>query len=151
MALRTIVTRGDEILGKRAREIGEITAHICMTLDDMAETMREQDGVGIAAPQVGVLRRMFIVEVDDVYIELINPEIIQMDGSQTDEEGCLSVPGIVGTVERPEYVKIKGLNRHGEEVVYEGRDLLARAFSHEFDHLEGVLFVEKATDIRELE
>lgn len=151
MALRTIVTEGDEILTKRAREITEITSHIKTTLDDMAETMRAEDGVGIAAPQVGVLRRMFIVEVDDVYIELINPEIIEMEGSVMEEEGCLSVPGIVGTVERPEYVKIKGLDRNGKGVVYEGRDLLAKAFAHEFDHLEGVLFVDKATDIKEIE
>lgn len=151
MALRTVVTEGDEILGKRAREITEITDRIRMTLDDMAETMRAEDGVGIAAPQVGVLRRMFIAEVDDVYIELINPEIIEVSGSALAEEGCLSVPGIIGTVDRPDYVKIKGLNRNGEEVVYEERDWVARVLCHEFDHLEGVLFIDKATDIREAE
>ena len=120
-----------------------------MILDDMLETMRENNGLGIAAPQVGILRRMFIVEVEDQLIEMINPEIIEVNGVQQGEEGCLSVPGLVGTVERPEYVKMSGLNRKGEKVEIEGSGLLAVALSHEFDHLEGVLFTEKATEIRD--
>ncbi|NLP30841.1 MAG: peptide deformylase [Clostridiales bacterium] len=149
MALRNIVIEGDEILTKRSKEVTEINDRILMILDDMLETMRENNGLGIAAPQVGILRRMFIVEVEDQLIEMINPEIIEVNGVQQGEEGCLSVPGLVGTVERPEYVKMSGLNRKGEKVEIEGSGLLAVALSHEFDHLEGVLFTEKATEIRD--
>ncbi|MGI6731431.1 MAG: peptide deformylase [Anaerovoracaceae bacterium] len=148
MALRQIVTEGDEILRKKARIVPEVDDRIRSILDDMLETMRAECGVGIAAPQVGILKRMFIVETEDQFIELINPEIIEMEGLQQEEEGCLSVPGVVGTVERPEYVKIKGLNRNGEEVIYEGRGLDAIAICHENDHLDGILFIDKATDRR---
>jgi peptide deformylase len=151
MALRNIVLEGDEILRKRAREVTDINAHICMILDDMLETMREHDGVGIAAPQVGILKRMFIVEIDDQVMELINPEIVETEGIQTEDEGCLSLPGKIGTVERPAYIKMKGLNREGQEVAYEGTGLLAVALSHEYDHLNGVLYTDKATDVREAE
>ncbi|HVI39428.1 MAG TPA: peptide deformylase [Anaerovoracaceae bacterium] len=151
MALRNIVLEGDEILRKRAREVTEINERIYMVLDDMLETMRSQDGVGIAAPQVGILKRMLIVEVNGQVIELINPEILETEGVQTEDEGCLSIPGMVGTVERPEYIKIKGLNREGQEVTYEGTGLLAVALSHEYDHLDGILYTDKATNVRELE
>lgn len=151
MALRNVVKRGDEVLAKKAREVTEINERIVTLLDDMLETMREQNGVGIAAPQVGVRKRIFIVEVDDQLYELINPEILETKGSQVDDEGCLSVPGFIGTVERPEYVKIAGLDRRGQRVIYEGTELLARAFCHEYDHLEGILFVDKAEDVREVE
>ncbi len=151
MALRNVVCRGDEILGKKAKEVKEINQRVLQTLDDMLDTMHESNGIGIAAPQVGVLKRMFIVEVDDTFIELINPQILETEGKQIDEEGCLSVPGLIGTVERPRYVKITGINREGKTVVYEATDLLARAFCHEYDHLEGVLFVDKASNIRETE
>ncbi|MBR0600224.1 peptide deformylase [Sinanaerobacter chloroacetimidivorans] len=150
MALRNIVTEGDDILRKRAREVSEIDERITMILDDMLETMRAQNGVGIAAPQVGILKRMFIVEVDDQVMELINPEIVESDGIQLEEEGCLSIPGKVGTVERPSYIKMKGLNREGKEVVYEGNGLLSIALSHEYDHLNGVLYIDKAIDSRDL-
>ncbi|NLY71780.1 MAG: peptide deformylase [Clostridiales bacterium] len=149
MALRNIVLEGDEILNKRAREVTVINDRILITLDDMLETMRENNGLGIAAPQVGILRRMFIVEVDDQLIEIINPEIVETRGEQQVEEGCLSVPGLVGTVERPEYVKMTGLNRKGEKIEIEGTGLLAVALSHEYDHLEGILFTQKATEIRD--
>ena len=149
MALRNIVLEGDEILNKRAREVTVINDRILITLDDMLETMRENNGLGIAAPQVGILRRMFIVEVDDQLIEIINPEIVETRGEQQVEEGCLSVPGLVGTVERPEYVKMTGLNRKGEKIEIEGTGLLAVALSHEYDHLEGILFTQKATKIRD--
>ena len=150
MALRNIITKENDILGKRAKEVTEVNDRILMILDDMLETMREFNGLGIAAPQVGVLRRMFIVEVEDQLVELINPEILKIDGCQKSEEGCLSVPGIIGAVERPAYVKMKGLNRHGDQVVVEGTELMAVALCHEYDHLEGILFVEKATDLYEV-
>lgn len=151
MAIRNIVIQGDEILAKRAREVGEINDRIRMILDDMLETLHQENGIGIAAPQVGILKRMFIVELDDVTYELINPEFITREGSQFEEEACLSVPGYAGKVERPEYVKIKGFNRFGESVEYEGSGLLAVAFCHENDHLDGVLYIDKAEDIREVE
>jgi len=148
MALRNIVYEGDEILRKRAREVTEINDHIRMILDDMLETMRAKNGVGIAAPQVGILRRMFIAEVDGEVIELINPEILETEGVQAEDEGCLSVPGLIGTVERPTYIKMKGLNRHGQEVIYEGTGFLPIVLSHEYDHLDGVLYTDKAKNIR---
>lgn len=149
MALRNIVVEGDEILSKKAREVTNINDRIIELLDDMVETMRANDGLGLAAPQVGVLRRIFVVEIDEELHELINPEIIEMDGIQIGDEGCLSVPGLVGTVERPAYVKMKALNRKGEEVFVEGEDILAVALCHEYDHLEGVLFNSKASEIWE--
>ena len=149
MGLRNIMVEGDNALRKRSREVTVVDDRIRMILDDMLETMRENDGVGIAAPQVGILRRMFIVEAeeDDVF-EIINPEIIEMEGSFIGEEGCLSVPGIFGKVERPERIKVKGLDRYGKEMTCEATDLKAVAICHEFDHLEGVLFIDKATDLR---
>jgi peptide deformylase len=149
MALRNIVKEGDEILRKRAREVTEINDHIRMILDDMLETMRDQEGAGLAAPQVGILKRMFIAEVDGEVIELINPEILEAEGIQVEDEGCLSIPGMIGTVERPEYIKMKGLNREGREVVYEGTGFLPIVLSHEYDHLDGILYTDKAVDIRE--
>lgn len=150
MALRNIMIEGDDILRKRSREVSAIDDRIRMILDDMLETMRESDGVGIAAPQVGILRRMFIVEAEEGdVLEMINPEIIEMEGFFVGEEGCLSVPGIFGKVERPERVKVKGLDRYGKEIVCEATELKAVAICHEFDHLEGVLFIDKATDLRE--
>lgn len=151
MALRNIVTEGDEILAKRAKEVTEISGRILELLDDMAETMRENDGVGLAAPQVGVMRRIFIVEIDDVLYEMINPEIVSVDGAQISDEGCLSIPGYVGKVERPAYVKMKALDRKGKTIEIEGKELLAIALCHEYDHLEGILFNSKATEFRELE
>lgn len=151
MALRNIVQDGDDILRKRAKEVAEINDHIRMILDDMIETMREKNGVGIAAPQVGILKRMFIAEVDGELIEMINPEILQTEGSQSEDEGCLSVPGYIGTVERPAYIKMKGLNREGQEVVYEGTGFLPIVLSHEYDHLDGILYTDKAKNIRELD
>lgn len=151
MALRNIVKEGDDILTKRAKEVPEVNEKIKGLLDDMIETMRANDGVGLAAPQVGVLRRVFVVEVNDEVYELINPEILEESGIQTGDEGCLSVPGYIGTVERPAYIKMKGLDRDGKEVLVEGTELLAVALSHEYDHLEGVLFVNKALDLQEID
>ena len=149
MALRRILTDGDETLKKVCRPVTEINDRIRSILDDMAETMHDAGGVGLAAPQVGILRRMFVVQTDPEgpLYELINPQIMETDGEQTGDEGCLSVPGYVGTVTRPNYVKIKGLDRNGNSVEYEGTELLARAFLHEYDHLDGILYTKKATDI----
>ncbi len=150
MALRKIVVEGDDILRKKCREVTSIDDRTRTILDDMLETMRAYNGVGIAGPQVGIMRRMFIIEVEpgDV-IEMINPEIIETKGSVWEDEGCLSVPGLIGTVERPEYVKIKGFDRFGKEVTYEAEGFKAIAFCHEYDHLDGILYIDKAKDIRD--
>lgn len=150
MALRNIMIEGEDILRKRCREVAEIDDRIRGILDDMLETMHHYDGVGIAAPQVGILKRMFIVEAEEGdVLELINPEIIEMEGDFAGEEGCLSVPGVFGKVNRPERVVVRGLDRFGKEMVCEATELKAVAICHEFDHLEGVLFIDKAKDLRE--
>ena len=151
MALRNIVTLGDEVLRKKCRPVGEVTERIQTLVDDMIETMHDANGVGLAAPQVGVMRRIFVVDIGEGPIVLINPEIIEMSGEQTGEEGCLSLPGKAGTVTRANYVKIKGLDLEGNEQVYEGTELLARAFQHENDHLDGILYIDKATETWEYE
>ncbi len=150
MAIRNVVVEGDEILRKKCREVTEITDRIKMTMEDMLETMREQLGVGIAAPQVGIMRRMFIAEPEPgrVYY-MINPVILEQSGSQTDDEGCLSVPGKIGTVTRPDYVKIEATNLEGERQVYEFHDFDARVMCHENDHLDGILYIDKAKNIRD--
>ena len=152
MALRNIVVEGDEILRKKCREVSEINDRIKMTLEDMLETMREQMGVGIAAPQVGIMRRMFIAEPEPgrVYY-MINPVILEQSGSQLDDEGCLSVPGMIGTVERPYYIKMEALDIDGNKQIYEFSDFDARVMCHEYDHLDGILFTDKATNIRSAE
>ena len=148
MALRNILREGDPTLAKKSRPVTEVTDRIRTILDDMADTTHAASGVGLAAPQVGVLRRMFIVEVEEGKLfELINPEVIEADGDQYGEEGCLSVPGYVGNVHRPEHVKIRGIDRNGQPVEYEGEGLLARAFMHEYDHLDGILYTAKADNV----
>jgi len=152
MAIRNIVLEGDEILRKRCKEVKEVDDRIRMILDDLTETMRNKDGLGIAAPQVGIMRRILVVEPEKgELLELINPVIIESSGVQTGEEGCLSVPGYVGVVERPEFIKVEALDRHGNKAVHEATGLKAVAISHEIDHLEGVLYVDKATDVHEIE
>lgn len=150
MAIRNVVTEGDEILRKKCREVKEITPHIVETMNDMLETMRSKDGVGIAGPQVGVMRRMFIAEParGEVYY-MINPEILEQSGSEWGSEGCLSVPGYIGDVERPSHIKIKALDLEGNEQVYELDGFSARVMCHEYDHLEGILYTDKAQNIRE--
>ncbi len=148
MALRNIVEEGDPILRKRCKEVAELTPRLKELLDDMVETMRASDGVGLAAPQVGVLRRLAVVELDDKLYELINPEIVEAQGDCYDDEGCLSVPGKIGKVHRPERVIVSSLDREGRSVSYEAEGLLARAFCHEIDHLDGILYTDKAEDIR---
>ncbi|MBU5299755.1 peptide deformylase [Clostridium sporogenes] len=143
MAIRNIRKYGDELLRKKSRKIEKIDDRILTLLEDMAETMYSAEGVGLAAPQVGILKRVVVIDVGEGLIKLINPEIIETEGSQKDVEGCLSVPGEQGEVERPYKVKVKALNEKGEEIVLDGEELLARAFCHEIDHLDGILFVDK--------
>ena len=152
MALRKVVVRGDEILSKRCREVSEVTDRIKETLDDMVDTMREELGVGLAAPQVGIMRRMFVAEPEPgrVYY-MINPEIYFEEGSEEDYEACLSVPGLIGIVERPQKIKIRALDRDGVEHDYEFEGFDARVMCHENDHLNGVLYTDKAHDIRPAE
>ena len=150
MALRKIVVEGDEVLRKRSREVSQVDDRIRMILDDMLETMRDYDGVGIAAPQVGILKRIFIVEAEEGdVLEAVNPEILSMEGLVAGEEGCLSVPGYFGTVERPEKVRLRAQDRKGEFYEIEAEGPKAVAICHEYDHLEGVLFTDKASGIRE--
>lgn len=150
MAKLQIRKLGDEALRKTCRPVEAITPRVLTLLDDMVETMRAADGVGLAAPQVGILRRIVVVEVEpgEVY-ELINPKIIAYSGEQTGVEGCLSVPGRQGMVTRPMNVTVRALNRHGETVEITGKELLARCFCHELDHLDGTLYVDKASTMYE--
>lgn len=149
MAIRNVVKEGDPILRKKCREITEVNDHIRMTMEDMLETMRAEMGVGIAGPQVGVMRRMFVAEPepDRVYF-MINPEITEREGTQTGEEACLSVPGLCGTVERPEKIKITALDLDGNRQEYEFEGFDAVVMCHEYDHLDGVLYIDRATNIR---
>lgn len=143
MATRQIRTIGDEILTKECKPVKEMTPRIAELIEDMFETMYEANGVGLAAPQVGVLKQIVVIDVEDgnQYV-LINPEIIEESGSQTGSEGCLSVPGKSGIVTRPNYVKVRALNENMEEYELEGEELLARAICHECAHLHGQLYVE---------
>ena len=143
MATRIIKTDGDAVLRKKSRVVETIDDRIAQLLDDMNETMVEAEGVGLAAPQVGILKRIVIIDVGDGPIEMINPEITEYDGEQFGDEGCLSVPGKFGKVRRPNWVRVKFQNRKGEHVELEGEELFARAVFHELDHLEGVLFIDK--------
>lgn len=148
MALRNILKQGDETLTKHCRPVTDFNDRLHQLLDDMAETMLEANGVGLAAPQVGVLRRAVVVletntaEGEEYVIELVNPEIVQQDGEQESPEGCLSVPGSFGMVKRPMHVKVRAQDRNGELFEVEGEGLTARAFCHECDHLDGHMFTE---------
>lgn len=151
MALRNIVREGDPILRKECRPVGEVNDRIQVIIDDMIETMRDACGVGLAAPQVGIMRRIFVAEPepDRVYV-FINPEITLREGEVEGEEGCLSVPGYAGMVTRPEIIEINGLDRDGnpQEFRFEGFD--AVVMCHEYDHLNGILYTDKATDVYEI-
>ena len=140
MAIRNLRFEGDPILRKTSKEVKEITPKIVELVDDMLETMYESNGVGLAAPQVGILKRIVVIDVGEGPIVLINPVILETSGEQTGEEGCLSLPGKAGIVTRPNYAKVKALNEDMEEVILEGEGLLARAFCHEIDHLDGKLY-----------
>lgn len=146
MALRKIREIGDEVLTKHCKEVTKMNLRTKLLINDMLDTMYEAAGVGLAAPQVGILKRIVVVDIGDGPIVLINPEILEQDGEQTGEEGCLSVPGKYGIVTRPNYVKVKTLTEDMEEAVIEGEELLARALCHEIDHLDGRLYVELAED-----
>lgn len=144
MAIREVRKIGDEILGKQCKEVKKMTIRTKILIGDMLDTMYEKMGVGLAAPQVGILKRIVVIDVGEGPIVLINPEIIETSGEQTGEEGCLSVPGKWGIVTRPNYVKVRALNEEMEEFEIEGEGLLARAFCHEIDHLDGKMYVELA-------
>ena len=142
MAIRKIVLEGDPILTKISKPVTLFDEKLSLFLDDMIETNKRADGVGLAAPQVGILRRIMIINVrdSDGIIELVNPVITETLGEQINDEGCLSIPNLYAKTLRPKFVKIKGKNRFGEDVEYSGKDLKARAFCHELDHLDGILF-----------
>lgn len=151
MALRNIRKLGDDILRKKCRIVDEIDDKIITLLDDMADTMYDANGVGLAAPQIGILKRIAVIDVGDGIIELINPEIISVSGSETADEGCLSVPGKYGKVTRPTKVTVRATDRDGNEFEITGEGLLARAFCHEIDHLDGIVFVDKVIEYTEVE
>ena len=142
MALRTIRVQGDSVLTKKSRTVDKMTPRIGELITDMLDTMYDAMGVGLAAPQVGILKRIVVIDVGEGPIVLINPEILETSGEQTGDEGCLSVPGMAGQVTRPNYVKVKALDVNMEEQIYEGEGLLARAFCHEIDHLDGKMYTE---------
>lgn len=142
MALRTIRTEGDPVLTKVSRPVKEMNQRTLELIEDMLDTMYEANGVGLAAPQVGILRQIVVIDIGEGPMVLINPEIIETSGEQTGDEGCLSVPGMAGQVTRPNYVKVRAMDADMNEVEYEGTELLARAFCHEIDHLSGHMYTE---------
>lgn len=142
MAIRDIAVYGNQILNKKAKPVKKVDDYILKLLDDLVETMRKAEGVGLAAPQVSVLRRVCVVEVEDKLYELINPEIISTEGEQTGPEGCLSVPGRMGLVTRPQKVTVRALDRNGVQQEYTVEGFTARAFCHEIDHLDGKIYVD---------
>ena len=142
MALRKIREIGDPILNKTCKEVKEVTDRTKDLIDDMFETMYEAQGVGLAAPQVGILKRIVVIDCGDDPLLLINPEVLETSGEQTGQEGCLSVPGKAGIVTRPNYAKVKAYNEDMEEFIVEGEELLARALLHEIDHLDGHMYTE---------
>jgi peptide deformylase len=149
MAIRIIVKDPDPVLREKSKPVTKITPNIHKLLDDMADTMYDAEGVGLAAPQIGILKRVIVIDVGDEHglIEMINPELIHKEGEQLGSEGCLSIPGLRGDVKRAMKVTVKGLDRNGNEIVITGTELLARAFQHEIDHLNGVLFTDLAQSV----
>ena len=151
MAIRNIVKLGDDVLTKKCRTVEKFDSRLAELIDDMIETLYDANGAGLAAPQVGILKRVAVVDIGEGTYELVNPEIIYTDGSQTGAEGCLSNPGKFGMVTRPNVVRIKAQDRNGVWHEYEGEGLLARAFCHETEHLDGKMFMEKVTEWLEAE
>ena len=151
MALRNIVEKGDPILRKKSREVSEVTDRIRILMEDMVETMHHGEGVGLAGPQVGVMRRLFVAEPapGEVYY-MINPEMIEQEGLVEDTEGCLSVPGYYGIVERPQKIRMRAMDLDGNINEYEFEDFAARVMCHEYDHLEGILYTDKASEVHML-
>ena len=152
MARYTVLTIGEDILRNRAKEVTKFDGRIEKLLDNMMETMNEEDGVGLAAPQIGISKRVIIAykEDEDKVIELINPEILEVEGEAFGQEGCLSVPGKVGRVKRAQKIRVRGRNAKGEVVELEAEDMFARILQHEIDHLNGILFVDKAEQLEEI-
>jgi peptide deformylase len=148
MAVYQVITTPDQVLRAKAKTVNKINDGVFRVLDNMKDTLYAENGVGLAAPQIGISKRLVVIDTGDNYLELINPEIIEAHGEQVDSEGCLSIPGIVGLVKRAERVVVKSLNRQGEEQILEGSGLLARALQHEIDHLDGILFTDKAIETR---
>lgn len=147
MAILEIKRAGDKVLKEVAQPVEKFDKRLKQLLDNMAETMYEADGVGLAAPQVGISQRIVVIDIGENLIELINPVIVEREGEETGVEGCLSIPGVCGEVKRATHVTVEALNRQGKKVRYEGSGLLARAFQHEIDHLEGILFIDIADTI----
>ncbi len=147
MAILNIIKEGDPVLRKKCRPVEEITPRILQLLDDMHDTLEKAQGVGLAAPQVGVLRRIVIVEIEDKKYEMINPEIIETKGKQEEIEACLSVPEKFGLVKRPQWVKVRATDRNGKVYEVSGNGLMARCFCHELDHLDGTLYIDKAIEM----
>lgn len=143
MALRNIRKYGDDVLRKKCREVEQIDKRTLTLIKDMFETMYDADGVGLAGPQVGILKRLFVIDIGEGPLVFINPEILETSGKQIDEEGCLSLPGEMEEVMRPNYVKARAINEKGEEFEIEAEGLLARAILHEYDHLNGTLFIDR--------
>ncbi|MGI6435702.1 MAG: peptide deformylase [Syntrophomonadaceae bacterium] len=148
MAVYQVLKLPDETLRTRSAAVRKINDGVLRVLDNMRDTLYAEEGLGLAAPQIGILKRIIVVDTGEQYIELINPEIIEREGEQTSTEGCLSVPGIIGRVKRSLHVKVSGLNRHGEQITIIGSELLAKALQHEIDHLDGILFIDKAIETR---
>ncbi|MFV0529228.1 MAG: peptide deformylase [Lachnospiraceae bacterium] len=140
MALRTIRTEGDPVLAKKAKPITKVDSKIELLIEDMFDTMYDAYGVGLAAPQIGILKQIIVIDIGEGPLVLINPVIVEQDGTQTGDEGCLSVPGMTGTVTRPNHVKVKARDENFEEIEIEGTGFLARAICHEYDHLEGKMY-----------
>lgn len=152
MALRQVRLQNEDILRKKCREVKNFDARLAQLLDDMAETMHSYNGVGLAAPQVGILKRVIVVDIGEGLVELVNPVILDSKGSVTDNEGCISVPGLAGKVTRPKWVKVSGFTRDGEQMIIEAEDLMARCLCHEIDHLDGILYTDKVEgDLFEVE
>lgn len=149
MALREIREKDDEVLRKVCKEVTVFNERLGILLDDMYETMLSRDGVGLAAPQVGIIKRVAVIDVGDGKIELVNPVIVSEEGVQNGSEGCLSVPGVYGEVERPQKVTVEAYDRNGNKFTVTGEDLLARALCHEIEHLDGKLFLERVTNFLE--
>lgn len=150
MSVYQIVKNGDPILRDKAKDVPTITPNIHKLLDNMRDTLHAANGAGLAAPQIGVSKRVIIVEVEDEYLEVINPVVVEGEGSHTDSEGCLSVPGYVGDVTRYYRIKMRGLDRNGKKIELNREGIVARVLQHEFDHLEGILYIDKAKNIQEI-
>ncbi len=152
MALRQVRMREEEILRKKCKDVKVFDQKLSQLLDDMAETMYYYNGVGLAAPQVGILKKCVVIDIGEGLVEMINPKILDQKGAVVDNEGCISVPGLGGKVERPKYVKVECMTRNGEKMIIEGEDLMARCLCHEIDHLDGILYTDKVIgDLFEVE